>query len=432
MVRYFIFFILLILTYLSNQDKFILAQGKDSIKVKNKELEQIKKEITALEQELSNKSQKEKETLKFLENINRQNLLIKKLINNLIAEENQISQQIKNTEEKIAELENKISLLKEKYSRYIVWIYKNRGNSTLRFLLSSNSFNNMLKRYRYLKYISEQNEKDLRLLSENKNKLTELKNQLQQEIKQKEILVSQKLEEQNLLSAKQLQRRELIASLRKDKKNIIAEIESKRKSEIEIKNLIARLVEKERVEKARMLELANRQKSEKSTLTKIDESKGKANKSTAKSNNKLIEPIFNYDKLENFARLKGKMIWPVKNGRIVRKFGENKNEKLNTVTLNYGVDISTKNKQEIFAVAEGIVSAIEWIPGFGSVVIITHSGQYRTVYGHVTDITVKEGDIVKANFVIGKVNESLEGSILHFEIWNERTYQNPEIWLAKR
>lgn len=402
MVNQFIKIILfiLLLSYLS------FSQKKDSIAIKNKELEQIKKEIELLEKELSSKSQKEKESLEFLERSSKQSLLIQKLINNLIAEENQKSVEIKMTEGKIAEIENKISLLKQKYSNYIVWIYKNRNTSMLKYLLSSDSFSKMLKRYKYLKFISEQNEKDLKLLSQSKINLAKYKNQLQQEKEQKEILVSQKLEEQKKLASLQAERKQLIASLRRDKKIIAEEIDAKRKAEIEIKNLIFSLVEKERIKKAKMLE--------------------------EKTKNKISESVLDYTKLENFDKLKGKLLWPVKEGKIARKFGENKNEKLNTITLNYGVDIATKSQQEIIAVAEGIVSTIEWIPGFGSVIILTHNNQYRTVYGHVGDIKVKEGDKVKAGTIIGRVSESLEGNILHFEIWNERNYQNPELWLARR
>ena len=89
-------------------------------------------------------------------------------------------------------------------------------------------------------------------------------------------------------------------------------------------------------------------------------------------------------------------------------------------------------EQNVLSVAEGIVSAIDWIPGYGSIVIVTHRDDYRTVYGHVANINVKEGEKVKGGSAIGKVNESLEGKILHFEIWNERNYQNPEIWLARK
>ncbi|MCB9247368.1 MAG: M23 family metallopeptidase [Ignavibacteriales bacterium] len=79
-----------------------------------------------------------------------------------------------------------------------------------------------------------------------------------------------------------------------------------------------------------------------------------------------------------------------------------------------------------------MVSAIEWIPGYGSVLIITHRDNFRTVYGHLTDINVLEGNKVYAGDLIGNVSESLEGSILHFEIWNERNYQNPQDWLVKK
>ncbi len=100
--------------------------------------------------------------------------------------------------------------------------------------------------------------------------------------------------------------------------------------------------------------------------------------------------------------------------------------------LNYGIDFEARGEKAVYAVAEGIVSAIEWIPGYGSVVIITHRDNFRTVYGHLSDINVLENNKVIAGDLIGKVNESLEGSILHFEIWNERNYQNPQEWLVKK
>ena len=134
----------------------------------------------------------------------------------------------------------------------------------------------------------------------------------------------------------------------------------------------------------------------------------------------------------NFSSLKGRLNWPVNKGTIVKRFGENRNSKLNTVTLNYGVDIKTQPDEKVIAVAEGVVSAIDWLPGYGSVIIITHKGDFRTVYSHLSDIYVKEGDKVNLGTALGKVGESIEGNVLHFEIWNSRDKQNPEIWLAKR
>jgi septal ring factor EnvC (AmiA/AmiB activator) len=197
--------------------------------------------------------------------------------------------------------------------------------------------------------------------------------------------------------------------LKKSQTNIGKEIDEKRKYEIEIKSRIAKLIEEERERERKFRE--------------------------AKIKNNSVEPIVpkvNYAKFENFLELKGKMNWPVSSGKVVRKFGENKNEKLKTVTLNYGVDIKSKANAEVSAVAEGSVSVIDWIPGFGSIIIITHKGNYRTVYGHIDNIQVNEGDIVKAGNALGTVNKSLEGNIIHFEIWDERNYKNPQHWLVKK
>jgi septal ring factor EnvC (AmiA/AmiB activator) len=384
----------------------VLFSQSDSIKSKNQELTEIKKEISQLEKELKSKTKEEKESLRSIENINRQNLLLNKLINNLISEEKEVSSSIAETEAQIQTIENRISILKDKYSRYVVWVYKNRGLSILRFLFDTKSFNQTLKRYRYLTFISEENKKTLAALNNSKEELSLLKDKLEKERDQKESLVSQKLNEQTNLKEKESEKKDLIKTLKRDQKLIAEEIAAKRRAEIIIKNIITRLIEEDRIRKAKEIENKG------SALTKF--------------------PVYNYSSLANFSQLKGILNWPVKEGKIVRKFGENKNVRLNTVTLNYGIDIEVGDEQNVVSVAEGIVSAIDFIPGYGSIVIVTHRDEFRTVYGHLSNISIKEGEKLTTGKVIGSVNESLEGHILHFEIWNERNYQNPEVWLARK
>ena len=133
----------------------------------------------------------------------------------------------------------------------------------------------------------------------------------------------------------------------------------------------------------------------------------------------------------NFSELKGKLNWPIAKGKVVRKFGESLNPSLKTLTVNYGIDIRAAGDMSVKCVAEGVVSAVEWLPGYGTVLIISHSGNYRTVYGHLSEVFVKEGDKIKTGGVIATVGESLEGKILHFEVWSGRQNVNPEIWLRK-
>lgn len=396
------FIILLIILHVSP----LTAQVKDSIKEKNQQLSQIRNDITKLQEELKLKSKKEKESLNALENINKQNLLLSKLINNILADEKQKEDAIRNIEAGIQNIEQRVSTLKEKYTSYVVWFYKNRGLGMLRFIFNAESFNQALVRYQYLKYISKQNQLALNKLLSYKMKLTELRQNLEGERKEKEALALQKQKEQTALTKREAEKKNILSVLKKDQKAINDEISNKRKAEIIIKSIITKLIETERELRKKALE--------------------------KKDISKKLPQYFDYTTFENFNQLKGTLAWPVKQGNIIRKFGENKNERLNTITLNYGIDILVGSSANVYAVAEGVVSAIDWIPGYGSILILTHRDDFRTVYGHIEGISVKEGERIKAGTVIGKVNESLEGNIIHFEIWNERNYQNPEVWLARK
>ena len=73
-------------------------------------------------------------------------------MNNLLTEEKGKGEAVAQTENEITKVENRTVDLKEKYARYIVWVYKNRGLSMWRFILDADSFNQAIKRYRYLEY----------------------------------------------------------------------------------------------------------------------------------------------------------------------------------------------------------------------------------------------------------------------------------------
>jgi murein DD-endopeptidase MepM/ murein hydrolase activator NlpD len=102
------------------------------------------------------------------------------------------------------------------------------------------------------------------------------------------------------------------------------------------------------------------------------------------------------------------------------------------VTQNSGVDISVNVGTNVAAVAEGEVSILSFIPGYGNVVILNHYNGFRTVYAHLSEIKVVEAQKLNEGDVIGKSGDTIAGSVLHFEIWKEREKQNPELWLVKQ
>lgn len=404
MVKYFRYIVLLIFV-----SSVTFAQTNDNIELKNNELANIKTRILELENELKSKKGDEASAIKILDKINHQTHLLNQIIKDLSIEEAIIEKRIVKISNQIGKLQTEVSDLKKDYSDYVKWLYVNNKESKWNFLLKSDSFNQAIMRYKYFNYITERNAKKVTQLKTSKEELEKSNLALKSENLEKQKVENEKKNEVARLEKRKKEKTELISSLNKVKSNIEKEIDEKRKYEIEIKARIAKLIEAER-EKER----------------KLREERFKNNSTEP------IIPKVNYAKFESFSDLKGKMTWPVSKGEIIRDFGENKNQKLKTVTLNYGIDIKSKPNEKVFAVADGVVSVIDWIVGFGSIIIVTHKGDFRTVYGHIDNIEVNEDDIVKAGTKLGTVNQSLEGDIVHFEIWDERNYQNPQLWLVKK
>ncbi len=82
-----------------------------------------------------------------------------------------------------------------------------------------------------------------------------------------------------------------------------------------------------------------------------------------------------------------------------------------------GIDISAEYGTDINAAADGEVIVASWYGDYGYCIIIMHDG-YATVYGHLSDMSVKEGDNVAAGQLIGSVGSTGRSTDnhLHFEI----------------
>ena len=361
---------------------FVLAQSTKEIKNKKNQLKSIQSEISSLERSLNSKSDAEKKTVTTLKQIDRQKILINRALKKLNKKEKIKEKEVIKFDKQLKKLESKIKKLQKDYAAYIVWLYKQGEDSSIKLILKAHTINQALVRYKYLGSITDKNAKVLDELKLNIRDFQRVKVSAIQKKNELKNLVAQKNGEKKLLEKRKLEKENLIKDLKDDEQALTEEITKKRQNEILIKNLIADLIEKERVRKEEL---------------HAERLKGKNVKMPAE---------YDYSKFKNFSQLEGKLNWPVESKNIVREFGENENKKLKTVTLNYGIDIKTKKNAEVHSVAEGIVSIIDWIPGYGSVVIVTHKNEFRTVYGHLTKIEVEEGNKVEAGDLLGYVNEN--------------------------
>jgi len=134
-----------------------------------------------------------------------------------------------------------------------------------------------------------------------------------------------------------------------------------------------------------------------------------------------------------FATLRGRLPWPTE-GKIVAAFGAQVHPKFGTRTYRNGVDIEAVQGTEVAAVFPGSVIYTGWFKGYGNLIILDHGNDYYTLYAHVADILVKEGDDVHQGGKIATVGDTgaLTGPRLYFEVRYQGKPQDPEQWLRQQ
>jgi murein DD-endopeptidase MepM/ murein hydrolase activator NlpD len=119
-------------------------------------------------------------------------------------------------------------------------------------------------------------------------------------------------------------------------------------------------------------------------------------------------------------------------GKTTSNFGYRKDPFKRKTGFHSGIDIDANYGQPIVATADGIVTQASWHSSYGKTVIIKHEDKYETLFGHLSAITVKEGDKVKVGDVIGKAGSTgrSTGTHLHYEVIKDGKRVNPKTFLS--
>jgi len=101
--------------------------------------------------------------------------------------------------------------------------------------------------------------------------------------------------------------------------------------------------------------------------------------------------------------------------------------------MHTGLDIRAPAGTPVKAAAAGEVLFAGWLRGYGQIVILDHGGDLSTVYGHLSQIRVEEGKVVKGGEVIGNVGNTgvASGPHLHFEVRVNGEAKNPVSYLGR-
>ena len=382
----------------------ILAQQSQvdfekELKQQNSAIQSLRNEIEDTKKRIQSENQKEKSSSKRVINLSEEISLLQRLVKEIDKEEKLLVADIARTESQIIKSEVELDTLRVRYGRRLTKMYKKGQLSNIEKILSSTSWRQAIYRTKYLKIISDLDQKTHNTIRSLLIEIGKQKLNLEGALRKKRRLKKDReVTLTSLRSKKRKEQRELI-KIRQSQKELKTYLTEKQAGVKQLEKIIANIQD----DIARVEREARIRKQQQALQSK------------------------------EFPKLKGQLAWPAE-GRVITKFGRQWNPKLKTTTENPGVDIKGKPGSEIRTVLGGIVTTITFIRGFGTTIIIDHGNGFYTVYGHVTNIQTNEDSQVRGGDVIAYMGDSgsINGSQLHFEIWGQGKKLDPEKWLNKK
>lgn len=135
------------------------------------------------------------------------------------------------------------------------------------------------------------------------------------------------------------------------------------------------------------------------------------------------------DAQQSFEQLRGRLPWPV-SGKVTTRYQETRTHGAPSAVRLNGVTIETTPGAKVRAPCAGRVVYADWLQGMGLLIIVAHSGNFLTLYGHAEVLYKAVGDRVAAGDVIAAVSDA-GGTLpqLYFEIREGRKPVDPKAWL---
>ncbi len=207
-------------------------------------------------------------------------------------------------------------------------------------------------------------------------------------------------------------------------KNIAVQAQS------ELLNEKQSLVEQHQKREAVLTSLSASVSSEQSRLSSL-ESDEKKLKELIQSLREALANIPIIDQGQGFAKLKGKLFWPVV-GKPNNSFGQKRNAARSKLSWQ-GVFIPSNEGNNVRSIFHGRVAFAEWMRGLGLLIIVDHGDGYMSLYGHNQSLYKQPGEWVDAGDLIATVGNSGGNtrSGLYFEIRKQGKPINPAKWCTR-
>jgi septal ring factor EnvC (AmiA/AmiB activator) len=367
------------------------ANYQQEIEREAAELERLRRELEKAREERTSYASRETKILGQLNSLDNDLTLKQRLLSGLERKESRLADELERTRERLqrerARLEERRAIL----SRRLRNIYKVGEKPGLQVLLGATSAVDLVRRFDWLLLVAAQDRR------------------LYRDVQESVSLV-------RAAEADLAVKRDEVRSIREESERERAELLEKR----EERGQLLRSVQGEKLRRERVIgELEEAEKQVQGLLADLEE----------KAKRAALEG-FELDG-STFVAAKGRLPWPVR-GKVARWYGIQKDRRFGTSTFNGGIDIEAERESDVLAVHPGRADYVNWLPGYGQCIILSHGDGYYTLYAHTAKVFVSVGEYVTGGDVIASVGDtgSLLGNVLHFEIRKDAEPVDPAPWLA--
>ena len=124
-------------------------------------------------------------------------------------------------------------------------------------------------------------------------------------------------------------------------------------------------------------------------------------------------------------------IVPIEADHVGSSFGRRIDPIAGIGAMHEGIDFVAETGTRVIASAGGVVAVAEYHPQYGKVIEIDHGNDFSSRYAHLSNISVKIGQIVRRGQTIGASGNTgrSTGPHLHFEVRFKGVAQNPARFL---
>lgn len=396
------------------------------------QIENLENQIETYQERLGFATDRYEQTYQRYEELTRLIALQKENIRQTERERRQINEEIQIVQEKITDLETRLELLIDEYKKTLTYIYKHGRTTELALLLTANSINQLMVRSYYLSKFDEHRQQQAEEIEQSRIELENTREDLEDARERNRETLASIQKQTSELEAQEEQLETNISLLQRDRNNLEEQLNIFQNQRNELTNVLDQLDAEE--ERIRQAEEERERRLAEARLIEDDEERraAEARYSAPVSSERAVtnDELLRFE--ASFAEMRGQLPWPVDNGTITEKFGTRVHPVFNTRTNNPGVEIAAPPASTVRMVADGYIYSVQNMPGYGELVFVSH-GDYKTVYGNLSSIYVRENQTLQKGEVIGLSGDydSVLGEVLFFSVREDGRLVNPEVWLQR-